>query len=470
MFKFGFGKENITPGLGTSMMGQVEQIPCQGFYTNLFARSIYISDKKNEIIFITCDLLCLEKETADFLRTEISKKTGVSFNNIVIHTTHTHAGPAVADIFNVKKETGQTTQKIFEKIILAGEESCKNIFFGNLFYAREYMELSFNRRYIMKNGRVELHPFKDSPELFEPEGPNDPWLNILVIKDINNKIQGIITNYPCHLTSLERYNSKISADFPAYAEMELQKRFRDNKLILFYFNGACGNLCPVNIQNKDSKELGNKHSIKMGKIFSKKILKAIENLKEFGKNDKISLLYEEIKIPIRKITDKMVRKAKETLEFYKDFKFQQFKLSEYGTESYMCNDIISADALIKSDYWKYIIANELLNLYKRYKNNNTVDIPLTAIRIGKVLILTVPAELFIEYGLELRKKLTGIFKEIFLFELSNGWVGYIPTKKAFSAKEGGYEVQFLNSSKLVENAGEIIVEKLFKLANNLIKN
>ncbi|MCL4417799.1 MAG: hypothetical protein M1365_14105, partial [Actinobacteria bacterium] len=224
------------------------------------------------------------------------------------------------------------------------------------------------------------------------------------------------------------------------------------------------------IQNKDSKELGNKHSIKMGKIFSKKILKAIENLKEFGKNDKISLLYEEIKIPIRKITDKMVRKAKETLEFYKDFKFQQFKLSEYGTESYMCNDIISADALIKSDYWKYIIANELLNLYKRYKNNKTVDIPLTAIRIGKVLILTVPAELFIEYGLELRKKLTGIFKEIFLFELSNGWVGYIPTKKAFSAKEGGYEVQFLNSSKLVENAGEIIVEKLFKLANNLIKN
>lgn len=468
MFEFGFAKECITPKMSTPMIGQVDQIPSDGIYTDLFARAIYISNQKVELILITCDLLCLEKETVDFLRSEISKNTMIDFNNIIIHTTHTHAGPAVANIFNTKKEEKNNADFIFKKIIAAGSKTIKNKFKGNIFFGKDYLEISYNRRFLMKGERIELHPFKDNPDLIEPEGPNDPELNILVIRDIKNKSRGIIANYPCHLTSLKRYNTKISADFPAYAEKELKIEFNNEDLILFYFNGACGNLCPVNVADKSSNELGDDHSKKLGKIFSEAVKKIMNNLNQVEDNTEIKLLYKEIEVPIRKITKRMILNAKKTINFYKNFDFRPFKLSEYGIESYLNKEVISADELIKTDYWKNMAANELISLYEKYKDNNLVSIPLTVISIGKILLLTIPAEVFVEYGVEIKKKLNTFFKSILIMELSNGWVGYIPTKKAFLFKEkGSYEVQFLNSSKLAENAGSVITKELIKMARNL---
>ena len=49
-----------------------------------------------------------------------------------------------------------------------------------------------------------------------------------------------------------------------------------------------------------------------------------------------------------------------------------------------------------------------------------------------------------------------------MVELANGWVGYVPTKKAFSFNSG-YEVQFLSSSKLSEDAGDIITEEIIQM-------
>ena len=468
MFEFGFGKECVTPKMGTPMIGQVVQMPCDGTYTDLFARALYISNKRIEFILITCDLLCLENENVDFIRSEISKNTKVDINKIIIHTTHTHAGPAVTNIFNIKKEEQETAKEIFKKIIEAGTKAVSNKFTGNLFHGKDYLEISYNRRYIMKSGKIELHPFKDDPDLLEPEGPNDPELNILVIKDIDNKIRGIIANYPCHLTSLERYNTKISADFPAYAEMELKTKFDNDDFILFYFNGTCGNLCPVNVADKDSAEFGDGHSRKLGKIFAASVMKIIDNL--IADNSEINFQYEKIRIPIRKITKKMISKAKKTIDFYRDFDFKPFKLSEYGVEGHLNKEVISADELIRTDYWKNMAANELINLHERYKNDDLVEIPLTAITIDEVLILTIPAEVFVEYGLKIKKKLKSCFKAIFILELSNGWVGYVPTGKAFLFKEKcAYEVQLLNSSKLTENAGSIITDELIKMARNLAK-
>ena len=168
-----------------------------------------------------------------------------------------------------------------------------------------------------------------------------------------------------------------------------------------------------------------------------------------------------------KIYSEMLSEAKEKIKFYRDFKFKPFRLSEYGTEKNNCNEVIPVDELIKTDSWKNIAANELLNLYEKYKINNQVEVALSAIAIGPVLLLTVPAELFVEYGIEIKNRLKDIFKVILIFVLSNGWIGYIPTKKAFSFKEGAYEVQFLNSSKLIERAGDIIVEELTKMSLEL---
>ena len=111
-----------------------------------------------------------------------------------------------------------------------------------------------------------------------------------------------------------------------------------------------------------------------------------------------------------------------------------------------------------------------MNLYQKYKENNLVKVPLTALAIGDILVLAVSAEYFVEYFLDIKRKLKDKWSNVYIFELSNGWVGYIPTKKAFSFKDGAYEVQFLESSKLCDDAGVLIEEELLKMADKLFTN
>ena len=52
-------------------------VEADGKYTDLFARSLYLHSQGNDILIISCDLLFLPKDTMDYLRREISKKTGI---------------------------------------------------------------------------------------------------------------------------------------------------------------------------------------------------------------------------------------------------------------------------------------------------------------------------------------------------------------------------------------------------------
>ena len=145
---------------------------------------------------------------------------------------------------------------------------------------------------------------------------------------------------------------------------------------------------------------------------------------------------------------------------------KDFNLSNYGLESYKDINIVSIKELLETDYWKNMSANEILNLYRTYKNNKQELVPITVGKIENILFITTPAEMFIEFSLNIKSRFREKYRSIIIVELSNGFVGYVPTKKAFSYNSG-YEVQFLTSSKLCENAGDIIVEEIIKMEQEL---
>jgi hypothetical protein len=64
---------------------------------------------------------------------------------------------------------------------------------------------------------------------------------------------------------------------------------------------------------------------------------------------------------------------------------------------------------------------------------------IQAIRIGDLALVGLPSEMFVEVGLEIKRR--SPFARTLVVELANDSFGYIPTDKAFS--EGSYET--LNS-------------------------
>src|SRR5690606_40478148 len=103
-----------------------------------------------------------------------------------------------------------------------------------------------------------------------------------------------------------------------------------------------------------------------------------------------------------------------------------------------------------------IYARETL-LLKDYPSE--VDMLLQVFRIGDLAIAAVPAEVFVEIGLELKAK--SPFKPTFTIELANGYNGYLPTPAQH--KLGGYETWRARSSYLEEQASDKILHTLFEL-------
>jgi hypothetical protein len=70
-----------------------------------------------------------------------------------------------------------------------------------------------------------------------------------------------------------------------------------------------------------------------------------------------------------------------------------------------------------------------------------VSIILQAFQLGELAITAIPCEVFVEIGLELKKK--SPFKQTFNIELANGYNGYLPTLRSTSwaAMKPGAHVQ-----------------------------
>ena len=80
--------------------------------------------------------------------------------------------------------------------------------------------------------------------------------------------------------------------------------------------------------------------------------------------------------------------------------------------------------------------------------------------IGDLALVSVPGELMVELGLEIKKR--SPFEQTMVLELANDSLGYLPTKKSY--EEGGYEPE---SSVFRAGVGEQIVETALGLLERL---
>jgi len=97
-----------------------------------------------------------------------------------------------------------------------------------------------------------------------------------------------------------------------------------------------------------------------------------------------------------------------------------------------------------------------------------------AIRVGDIGFASAPAEYFVEFQLDIKER--SPFKRTFVSELANGWVGYVPTRKAFeenmkdvpseamkSFDRKGYEVRSALSRGFLPGIGEVIADAAVEL-------
>ncbi|MEO0445815.1 MAG: hypothetical protein AAF191_07030, partial [Verrucomicrobiota bacterium] len=85
-----------------------------------------------------------------------------------------------------------------------------------------------------------------------------------------------------------------------------------------------------------------------------------------------------------------------------------------------------------------------------------------AIRLGDQAIVSLPFEVFVEIGLEIKEK--SPFPHTMLIALANGGYGYLPTPEQH--KLGGYET-WISSARFETNASDQLTDELLEMLGEL---
>ncbi len=170
-----------------------------GVLDNLFAKAVVIRDEETRLALVTIDNIGLTRPDIERLRVLASAALpGFVGDNLVVSSTHTHAGPDVVGLWGEslwrsgRDETYM--QALYQQVIKALVQADKNAVpvtsrVGSVAAPMHWVE---NR---------------SEPELI------DNTLAVLQLIDAKGVSVATLTNYACHPTVLDGDNTKVSSDY-----------------------------------------------------------------------------------------------------------------------------------------------------------------------------------------------------------------------------------------------------------------
>jgi neutral ceramidase len=399
----GISKKNITPQKSMVMAGYIARkykSSCK--IDDLYVRSLFIEDEdNNKLLVILFDLIHVDNELYKTLINKLSDKVKLRENEIHVVATHTHSGPEVSiKLWNTLPLTEEDKEEIIryrnfivEKAIETTMDAINNVEKTKLFIGKSYVENVASNR-------------------IDPKGPIDPEVTYIFGKN-NNKINFLALNYACHPTVLGPENTCISGDLAGYTAKILEEKLNT---IVFYFNGAAGN-----ISTRYTRKSRNLESLKiLAYRIADPIYESITKGKyEEIKYSKIKTETYDIRLRTKKITIDIV-KVKRLLE---ELEKQVEYMRSQNKPSYEIRNIESRIEGLKV----------LLYRADEFKELNKVEAHIGYALIGDYAIMIFfPGEAYVELQLMIKGK--SKYPYVFFIGYANGYIGYVPISK-YEVKE-----------------------------------
>lgn len=429
--KTGFSQVRYDDRIGSFRMGGsfliYSSAECS-FHTPLNVSAWAYEAGENSFIWAALDIILVSEQDCEAVRKAVAEKTGV--RNVMISATHAHTGPTMRD--NSSKYFALLDTEHIDIINAAIIEACTEAWnrreeTGMCYASCEEAACVHNRRYLMENGESMMHPgFPGFPGRLMKEGPEDPQLQVIWFVQGEQPV-GIIVNYSSHPSLL--YGKRIvSADYVGVLRRTLQEVY--GPVPVLFLQGCSGNTCTID--HEFGTDWGDplEHAERAGRVLAADVIRMMNLPHEVSACEDVSVFHDRTVVRYREPLPEHVAMAEKVF-------------SDYAKDP---------SSFAKLDVAQKALANRTRTLLERRKISQEVSVPITAVRIGDIGILTNPAELFVEYQLEIKKQLGG---RTLCVELTDGFISYIPTKQAYLLK--GYEV---NNGMYDWNTGNTICDAM----------
>lgn len=418
---------DITPPLGTPLRGFFHERRARAVHDPLYVRSLALEQDGAGIAIAICDLIGVRRTYLDRAKARIAETVGLAPERVLIACTHTHTGPETGD----DAYTEFLIARIADAVRLAWDRRAPaEAGWGHASEPR----VVFNRRYRMRDGTVQTNPGIGNPDAVEPAGPIDPEVGVLCLRRPDGSTIGVLANYALHYVGTPDAEYAISADyFGAFAR--LIQRLRGEEFVAALCNGASGDINNIDVLGgrRPSNERY-QHVERVAALIAAAALWAWNEM-PFTAD-----------LPIGAALVELVLRRREPPSEADMARARQIEARLAAGERVLMGERAFARRVL------------------RQMRELPPELPtwVQALRAGDLALVGVPGELFVELGLEIKRR--SPFRQTMVIELANDSIGYIPTRRAFT--EGGYEPE---ASVLYPGEGERVVETALSLLERLYR-
>ena len=450
----GAATSNITPPLGELIVGNWTPVPATHVHDELYARCLVLDDGAARVAIVVADNVGIPRRVLDEAKRLTREHTGIPVDHVLIASTHTHSATTA------RGPDGEDDSGPLDRYqtFLAGRiadgirRAINNLEPARVGWGRGALPHQvFNRRWLMKPGdhlnnpfggtdKVRMNPPMASPDLLKPAGPTDPEIRFLSVTSDSGRPIALLANYSLHYVGGVP-NGHVSADYFGAFAREMSKLVAGSAaageqqappFVAMLSNGTSGDINNIDFTGGQKRLPDYARMELVAREAAAEVSRAMQGI-AYRDSVPLRIVQRELTLQTRRPTPALMNWAKGILA------------RPEGAASRFPRERIYAERTLR-----------MARMPPR------IDVPLQALRIGDLAVVTIPFEAFVEIGLELKAK--SPFPDTFTISLANGAYGYLPTPAHHEL--GGYET-WLGTNQVEVQAAPRIVAALLEMLERL---
>ncbi len=422
----GAARVSIVPPFPTHMGGFGDRMETfEDAKDELYARALALHDGERAVIIIGSDLMAIDGQLVQRAREIITKNTGVPASHIMISCAHNHSAPS----YYQKARQGITELPLEDFLVdqfaKAGTEAFDNRVPASAGF--KYGEITGATRNRQQNNEDVL----------------DTTVGVLRVEERESgSVIGLLYNFTGHPVILGSKNLQLSGEFPGWASRTVEDALGG---VAVFTQGACGDIT-VHRQGDPWSEIQ-----RLGRLIAGEVIKTAEFIRpsdDFTVDAASTVLALQPK-PIPPVVDSEQALADAEKAFEDSVKADA--PDQLQRQLRQLVDLHAANLR----QGKMIVEGAVEQRY-------SLDAEVQVMRVGDLVLVAVPGELFVEYALKLRARILQTYQRpMILVGYANHYLGYIVTPRAMQT--GGYEAAV---ARVGPDAGREMVEAAMGLLSS----
>jgi hypothetical protein len=435
----GVARRDVTPPLGTPLIGTLREGPSGTVDQALTVTALVLRSGSTTLVLLACDAVIITPAEATAIRERVGQRLDVPIANVALNVSHSHATPTPPG-FGEYDDPASTEYRALERYheLLAGgvadaaEAAAAQLRPARIGWGTGEARIAVNRREQLPDGTMVLGENAD--------GVTDPTVGVLRVDDLSGRPLAVVVHYACHPDVLGPKTDLVSPDFVGSARETVESLTGATALFL---QGAAGDLDPrcgivvgadgVEEMHRLGTELGCEAAAVCQQINTARqrshrhewrstasVVTGWVYRDVASEPAPLAAVSRTVSMPLRELPS--VEVAQRDVARYEE------QLAAAPDDPYSPDHRVALRGL----QW----AREQLAAVTAGGPTH-VDVELQVLRIGEVAFVGVPGELFVEIGLAV--KAASPFPVTLVSGYTNGIYFYIPTAAAFA--QGGYEVE-----------------------------